>query len=189
MTRTSLARLALFPSLLLSLLLSASTARGAPRTTAAPTAGSDAALRQKLARALYPRERWRRAVQAASDDMAAKIAARGTGSFELSPEFKDRLREQYERLMPYEELVGYQARILAGAYSTVELYRLLAFYRSPTGQKSLAFVDALVRDADQQLQIALLQRLPGALANLRPLVRQLDEAGATGTASADPRWE
>jgi hypothetical protein len=125
-------------------------------------------------------------VKDASDAMTQRIAERGSGHFELSPEFRDRLREQYEEMVPYEELVSYQASILSSTYSSDELAELLTFCESPTGQKSIRFLDELVRDADNQLQLAFLQRLPRALDNLRPLVHELPDA-----AQAEPEggWQ
>jgi hypothetical protein len=143
-----------------------------------------------VARALYPRERWQRAVKDASEHMAAKIAERGTGHFELSPEFRERLRQEYESMVPYEDVVAYQAGILESTYSRSELTSLLSFFESPTGQKSLRFLNELVHDADNQLQLGLLQKLPGALQRLRPLVRQLPDE-ATGSSAAPPQggWD
>jgi hypothetical protein len=177
--------------LFLPFLLASSLLGTAPAALAAPNAareGRAVPLQYRVARALYPRERWKREVKAASDRMTDRIAERGDGHFELSPEFRDRLRQEYEAMVPYEELVAYQAGILSSTYSHEELRKLLAFCESPTGQKSIRFLNELVRDADNQLQIGLLQRLPGALQRLRPLVRQLEPSeerqGAPPTASA-----
>ena len=150
-----------------------------------------APLQLQVARALFPRESWQRILKETSGEVARQIAEMGKGQYELAPEFADRLQREYELMAPYQELVSYQAGLLGGHYSRAELRLLLAFYRTPVGQKSLQFVPDLLRDTDQQMQVKVQEKLPDALGRLKPLVHPLaaetaPDASAPGAAPDAP---
>ena len=99
------------------------------------------------------------------------------GQIELEPGFADRLREKYETLVPYEEMLHYQARLLGSQYSRPELRQLLTFYRTKLGRKSVPFLHDLMASSLQRAALQVQSGLPGALAELRPLVHRLPSAG------------
>jgi uncharacterized protein len=127
----------------------------------------------QVARAMFPREYWQSFVKEASAALTHQIAETGKGQIVLDPGFADRLQEQYEELMPYEEMLGYQARLLDSQYTKAELRRLLAFYRTPLGRKSLLFNHDLVDSSRQRAQLQFQNSMATALAPLRPLVRRV----------------
>jgi uncharacterized protein len=171
----------LFCSLVPRLALAADPATGA-RTAPLPL---------QVARALFPRESWQRFMKETSEDVARQIAELGKGQYELAPEFADRLRGEYEQMAPYDEAVDYQAGLLGAHYSRAELRQLLAFYRTPVGKRSIQFIPDLLRDAGEQLQAKVQEKLPDALGRLKPLVHQLSaaapqEEAAPGAAPGTP---
>ena len=87
-------------------------------------------LHVQLARVVFPREKWHSFLTEASAELTKQIADTGKGQIELEPGFADRLREKYETLVPYEEMLHYQARLLGSQYSRPELRQLLTFYRT-----------------------------------------------------------
>lgn len=127
-------------------------------------------LHVQVARAVFPRERWERQVSQASLDVTQKLAQGGEGQFRLDPDFADRLRQEYERLAPYEDLVATQARILHKQYTLTELKQLLAFYRSPLGHKSVLLVHDLTAYSNLQMQQKVHAGMSEALGRLTSLV-------------------
>jgi hypothetical protein len=145
------------------------------RRSAAARSASEP-LHVQLARAVFPREKWQSFLTEASAELTRQIADTGKGQIELAPGFADRLREQYEILAPYEEMLHYQARLLGSQYSKPELRRLLTFYRTPLGRKSVPFLHDLMASSLQRVALQVQNGLPGALAELRPLVHRLPSA-------------
>lgn len=170
-------------------------ARAAPhRSARTPSHAGAHALRSQdplhvqLARAVFPRERWERLVAKASLELTQRLAQASQGQFQLDPEFADRLREEYERMAPYEELIGVQARILGRQYSSAELRQLLAFYRSPLGQRSVLLLHDLTAYSDVQMQQRVHAGIGDALNRLKPLVHPVAPGGdgaSAGAPSAD----
>ena len=143
-------------------------------------------LHVQVARAIFPRESWDRFMKEASTEVTHQLAETGKGQIVLAPGFADRLQEQYQELVPYEEMVDYQARILDSQYSKAELRRLLVFYRTPLGRKTLPFMHDLVDSSMQRAQLKVQNRLAAALAPLRPLVRRIPAPGAPDGAQTTP---
>ncbi len=158
--------------------------RAAPR--AAGHARAQDPLHLQLARAVFPRERWERLVSQASLELTQRLAAASQGHFQLDPDFAEHLRQEYERLAPYEELVMSQARILDRQYTPAELRRLLAFYRTPLGKKSVLLVNDLTAYSDRQMQQKVHAGIGDALDRLKPLVHAVPGAGAGPDEDAAP---
>lgn len=158
-------------------------------TAAGEKQGAQAApsepLHLQLARAFFPRESWKRFMAQASQDVTQQITETGKGQIELAPGFADRLREQYELLVPYDDMLQYQARLLRSRYTNAELRRLIAFYRTPLGRKSVPFLHDLMASAVQRAQSQAERGLPEALAQLRPLVRRLPSSDQAEPRSGD----
>ncbi len=138
--------------------------------------GASEPLHVQLARAVFPREKWQSFLTEASAELTRQIADTGKGQIELEPGFADRLREKYETLVPYEEMLHYQARLLGSQYSRSELRQLLTFYRTKLGRKSVPFLHDLMASSLQRAAVQVQNGLPGALAELRPLVHRLPSA-------------
>ncbi len=135
-------------------------------------------LHFQLARAVFPRERWQRLVSDASLELTQRLSQASQGHFLLDPDFAERLRKEYERLAPYEELVGNQAQILERQYTAAEQRRLLAFYRSPLGQKSVLLIHDLTAFSDKQMQEKVHAGIGDALARLKPYVHPAPGMGS-----------
>ncbi|HVO18436.1 MAG TPA: DUF2059 domain-containing protein [Anaeromyxobacter sp.] len=136
-------------------------------------------LHMQVARAVFPRERWQKFVRENSEALAESIAEHGRGHLRLSPEFLNRLREQYEEMLPYEEMVSDQASELGSHYSPPELRRMLRFYTSPVGKKTVLTLPTLMTISMAQAQDRLRSRLPEALEHLKPFVEVLPPGGGS----------
>ena len=161
--------------------------RAPQRNTAAHD--SKEPIHLQVARAMFPREYWKAFMKEASVALTRQIAENGKGQIVLDPGFADRLQERYEELMPYDDMLNYQARLLDSQYSKTELRQLLVFYRTTLGRKSLPFVHDLLDSSRQRAQLKFQNEMAAALAPLRPLVRRLpaqgDEAQASPNDQAD----
>lgn len=152
------------------------TSLAAPRQGRTPSRADGRPLREaaplhvQLARAVFPRERWERQVSAASLDATQRLTQASEGRFRLDPDFADRLRQEYERLAPYEELVATQARILHKQYTRAELRQLLSFYRSPLGKRSVLLVQDLTAYSNVEMQRKVHAGMSDALGRLTSLV-------------------
>ena len=156
----------------------------APGRSAVRPAPERAPLQLQVARAVFPRERWETLLRAASAEVTERLAVSAQGQYELAPEFADRLREEYEKLAPYDELVGDQARILGREYTPAELRQLLRFYRSPLGRRSVVLVQDLTHVSHLQLQTKVREGMEAALNRLVPLVRPAERIAEDGAGSA-----
>jgi hypothetical protein len=169
-----------------------STAFAAPRAGRLPPRAQGHApraqdpLELQVARALFPRARWERLVATASLELTQQLVQASQGRFRLHPDFADRLRVEYERMAPYEELVSTQAHILDRQYTPAELRQLLAFYRTPVGKKSVLLIQDLTAYCDRQMQQKVHAGISDALGKLRTLVYPAED---DDRASADPEPE
>lgn len=179
----AVAAIALLPSLAQAAPPAPRAGRAPPRAAARP-AKERIPLQLQVARAVFPRARWEKLVRAASAEVTERLVVSAQGQYELAPEFADRLREEYERLAPYEELVDDQARILGREYTPAELRQVLRFYRSPLGRRSVVLVQDLTQLSHLQLQAKVRAGMETALHRLVPLVRPVDRAHEDGAGSA-----
>ncbi len=168
-----------------ALALASPSGHGTNNRKAAGRPSSAEPLHMQLARAVFPRDKWERFLREGSEELTRQIADSGKGQIELAPGFADRLREQYEQLVPYEKMLSYQARLLGSQYSKAELRRLLVFYKTPLGRKSVPFLHDLMASSMQRAAQEVQNGLPGALAQLRPLVRRLDSTDGDDQAGQD----
>jgi hypothetical protein len=182
-------RMVVFPLAIACLVpaLAFATPRGHGATQRRSTAEcSKEPIHVQLARAIFPRENWQRFMKDASAELTHQIAESGKGQIELAPSFADRLQEQYEELVPYEEMLSYQARLLDSQYTKAELRQLLVFFRTPLGRKSVPFMHNLMASSMQRAQLKFQSEMAAALAALRPLVRRVPSAEAPGAAPNGP---
>jgi hypothetical protein len=155
------------------------------RAARAPSQRAAEPLHLQLARAVFPHERWERLVSKASLELTQQLAVASQGHFQLDPDFADHLRREYERMAPYEELIGTQARILDRQYTATEQKQLLAFYRSPLGKKSVLLIHDLTTYSDQEMQQKVHAGIGDALTRLKPLVHPVPDGAAPDDAPAD----
>jgi hypothetical protein len=144
-------------------------------------------LHVQVARAVFPRERWHKIVQDSAQVLAQTIVEQGKGHYRLAPGFLDRLREQYERMLPYDEMLSDQASELGSHYNRVELARMLRFYTSPVGRKTVLTLPALMTVTMVQAQNRARERLPEALERLKEFVEVVPPDGhPDGTGEGPP---
>jgi hypothetical protein len=167
-----------------ALLLAASSFASAGQPAPASTA-------VELARIALPRSNWDQVMASTSDqmDQSMQMAFRQDGK-EVTPELARIVREQAQEMMKemmpsYEEMLDVQAGLLVKHYTASELKQLLAFYRSPLGQKTIRITPEVMKDVMGWMQSILQQRMPPAMAKLQAAVKAHLEQQAKGQPEAD----
>lgn len=105
-----------------------------------------------------------------TDKMEAMVAAQARATGADVP-------FQIDSIVPYQEVSDFQLGLLMKYYSEEDMKALAAFYRTPTGKKSLEIQPELAQDLSGWLMARLAQRMPA----LTP------KAKAKGGAHAAPR--
>ncbi len=161
----------------------------APFASAGPPAQATTAV--EIARIVLPRSNWEQIMAATSEqmDQSMELAFRQEGK-EVTPELARVVRGQAQQMMAetmpsYEEMLDVQAGLLAKHYTASELKQLLAFYRSPLGQKTIRITPEVMKDVMGWIQSILQQRMPPAMAKLQAAVKAHFEQQAKGQPAAD----
>ncbi|ABS24443.1 DUF2059 domain-containing protein [Anaeromyxobacter sp. Fw109-5] len=149
-------RLALVAALLLSL------APSARAGTPAPAGRAAAAV--ELARFALPRATWDQTLAAVLGQIEQQAASGGSA---LPAGFSEALREELGQLFSYEEILDLQAGLLAKHYTEAEMQQLVAFYRTPLGQKTIRIMPEVAADAMGQVQVLMGQRVPAMMERLQ----------------------
>lgn len=96
--------------------------------------------------------------------LAAIVAA--TQGKQLPPDFEPKARQALREVMPYDYLLGLQVEMQAKYYSVSEMKDLIAFYRTPTGQKAIRIMPALTAEVAGRTQVKLQTELPVVMERL-----------------------
>jgi hypothetical protein len=83
-----------------------------------------------------------------------------------------------EGAVPYDTLLGIQAKELSGSFSEAEIKDLLAFYRTPTGQKAIEALPAMQQRVATETQKHMATRGPEMMDRLTKLAKMPEGAKA-----------
>jgi hypothetical protein len=149
----------------LALLLTAAPAP-APKATAPATPAAE------LARFALPEANWDRINEQTRAQVLQMLVTQLRAQPDLPAGFEEELTRQttemWKTLMPsYQELVDFQAGLIAKHYTPDEQRQLLAFYRSPLGQKSIRLQPEIMQDAMGWMQTILQQRMRPAMEKMQ----------------------
>ena len=90
------------------------------------------------------------------------------------------MRGELETVLPYGDLVGMHAQALSASYTEAELKDLLAFYRSPLGQKWIKVSPALSEKVSNETQQRMEKQMPAVMERLGKLAKAPAKTGKTG---------
>lgn len=111
--------------------------KSAPAAAPAATATPASATATELARLLVPKESWSAGVGQISQNVQQQMQSHPGASLHYPADFPQKVRAEVEKVMPYDEFVGLHAKQLSASFAEPELKEVLAFYRTPAGQKWL----------------------------------------------------
>ncbi len=140
-------------------------------TLASPALGAEPkGTAADVARLTVPRETWAQGVQALAQDAQARLQSHpGSKQLQYPPGFDAKVRAEVEAVLPYDELVGMHAKELSSKFTEQELKDLLAFYRTPAGQKYLKVMPAVAETVSKQTQQRFEQKMPEVMQRLAKL--------------------
>ena len=134
-----------------------------------------------LARIVMPRKTWELGTKALADNVRRTLETPHQGAkMQYPADFEKKVQAEIEGALPYEELLSIHAKELSATYAEPELKDLVAFYRSPVGQKWLEKSG----EVSQKVSVQTQQRIEGKMQGIMERLSKL--AGGTGTRSASP---
>lgn len=138
--------------------------------SAAPAAANPRAV--ELARLVVPRDDWSRAIDMLSQDAQSRMQGHPGSKLEFPADFGARVRGEVQKILPYDDLIAMHARELSARYADGELSELLAFYKTPVGQKSLKELPLVAEKVGQQSQQRFEQKMPDVMKRLAKELKQ-----------------
>lgn len=146
---------------------------------AAAWAGEPSGPSGELAALLVPKTTWTAFVDALARELQASLESPHPGAkVEYPADFSARVRKEVEGALPYETLLGFQAKELAASFTEQELRELLAFHRSPTGRKALESLPAMQQRVAAQTQQLMATKGPAIMERLTKLAKIPESAKA-----------
>jgi hypothetical protein len=149
-------------------------------------AAADAnAVAVEISALVLPEENWNKTLSGITEQTRQYVEAtiRQSGAA-VPPEFTARFVEEFGKLYTYQEIRDLQAGLLVKHYTEGELRELLAFYKSPVGQKTIRVMPELMQDVNGQAMAVLQQRVPQVMERLRPLFENAKAPAAAAAPAA-----
>jgi uncharacterized protein len=141
---------------------------GADAENAAPSP-----LAVDVSRFVLSRDTWARMQRNTAEQAKQQIARTfGRSGTPVPPEFGPRFEDELGKALTYDEVTQIQARLLGKHYTASELKGLLAFYKTPLGQKVIRVMPEVTQDASEQMLSLYQQRLPQIMERLKPLLEK-----------------
>jgi hypothetical protein len=156
--------------------------------SATPAAAAPAPIKAgatDLARLLMPKEAWSRSMAMLAQDTQQRMQSHPGSKLTFPPDFPAKVRTEVEGTLPYDDLIKLHAQELSAAYTEPELAELLAFYRTPTGQKFLKVMPEVSARLEQATRKQVEQRMPAVMTKLSSGLKHPDPKPA-GQAPAKP---
>lgn len=139
-------------------------------------AQAPSATATELARMLVPKESWTAGVDQLSQNVQHQMQSHPGSSLHYPADFQDKVRGEIEKILPYDEFVAMHARRLATSFSDAEMKEVLAFYRSPAGQKwqrdSAQVSQAVATETNKRFE----QKMPDVMSRLAQMAREPAES-------------
>jgi uncharacterized protein len=176
----SLTRRLALAAIISSLAAPALAAAPAPAAKPAP---QPAAVEMKpsaaeLARVLMPKKTWDEGLSALAKDVQGKMQMHPGAKLEYPADFGKQVRAELDAALPYDALLELHAKELSAGYTEQELKDLLAFYKTPTGQKSLQVMPAVSEKVAIQTQQRVESKMPAIMEKLAGKVKQGGKSAA-----------
>lgn len=130
-----------------------------------------------IARLLVPREAWQAGLAQLAQNVQGRLQSHPGSQLQYPPDFPAKVRGELEAALPYGDLVGMHAQALSASYTEPELKDLLAFYRSPLGQKWLKVSPGLAEKVAGETQQRVEKQMPGVMERLGKLAKAPPKSG------------
>ncbi len=150
-------------------------------------AGDKASLAVQLSRMTMPQESWRKMMKDVSEQTRQYIESSATqAGAKIPPGFGARFADEFEKLFSSQELVDLNAGLLAKHYTEAELRQLLAFYKTPLGQKAVRIMPEVAADANGQMLAIMQQRMPAMMERIKAALEPAQGSAPASAPAAPP---
>jgi hypothetical protein len=152
-------------------LLPAPSARAAdaPAPSASSTPAAAAPVKPQaaeLARLMVTKDEWSSGMDQLAKGAQGQMQSHPGSKLTFPADFGAKVRAEVDKVLPYEELIGMHARELSAGYSEKELTDLVAFFKSPLGQKYMKVAPRAGENVAQQTQQRFAQKMPEVMQKL-----------------------
>jgi hypothetical protein len=125
------------------------------------------------------RDTWSKMQRSTAEQAKQQIARNlGRSGTSVPPEFSQRFDEEFGKILTYDEVIDIQARLLGRHYTASELKGLLAFYKTPLGQKLIRVMPEVTQEASSEMLSLYKERLPHLVERLKPTLEGSGPAAA-----------
>lgn len=126
---------------------------------------------EELARLLMPKKTWDEGLQSLARSVQARMQTHPGANLQYPPDFPKKVRAELDAVLPYETLVQMHTKQLGASYTEPELKELIAFYRSPTGQKSLQVMPQVSEKVSLETEQRVNAQLPKIMERLGAMAK------------------
>jgi uncharacterized protein len=152
-------------SMILALVLAAAPAAAQPEPAA-----SELAAARELLEVSRSRENFIRGME---------IGMEAGGMGQLTPEVRTAVREVLDEHFPWEALAPGMARLYADLYTEEEIRAMIAFYRTPLGQRMIETLPELTAGSQRVAQERLQAVMPELVRRIQEVMEAQERPGAT----------
>ena len=113
-----------------------------------------------LTHLVMPKDSYLSMIDQMSTNMMTSMQQSGA---KVSAKDTEKVKAAVAEVLPYEEMVQWNAEIYSARFSASELKELINFYSTPTGKKIARLLPEITGEVGKKLGPILTQRLPAAL--------------------------
>jgi hypothetical protein len=125
----------------------------------------------EVARALVPREAWGQVIDSLARSVQAQMQSHPGSNLRYPPDFPAKVKAELEAALPYDAVIAMNAKELSATYTEQELKELLAFWRTPVGQKYLKVTPTVTGKVAAEAQHRVDQKMPEVMKRLGKLAQ------------------
>jgi uncharacterized protein len=127
---------------------------------AAHAQGGSVKKAKQLVAIVVPRDAYERTITQVMQQMIAAMRAQGQT---IPADGEPKLKAAVLEVLPYDELIVWNAEVYAKHFSDKELDDLIRFYKTPTGKKAAKILPDLMGEVGAKMGQIMPARLPAAL--------------------------
>jgi len=133
-------------------------------SSAAASLPEQRALALELMALVHPEAAYRSGIEQMTAQMMPQLEAQARASGRTLPaDFKTRFVAAMLEAVPYDETLEWGSEVYAQRFTVAELKELIAFYKSPLGQKVAAKVPEIMGEIGKRMATLLPQRMMPAM--------------------------
>lgn len=138
----------------------------------------------ELARLVLPESKYDEMLHNVAEVTEKSLEASAHDTDQVPPHFSERFEVEIRQMLQYSDLIQEHARLIARFYTAKEIDDLIAFYKTPVGQKSVDVMPRIMAAWTTHVQKRMEAGMPAALARIFPK-KAAPPAGSDPASKAD----